>query len=366
MSLSIGLVGLPNVGKSTTFNALTGAQNAQVANYPFCTIEPNQAIVPLKDARVDKLVALTGVANTIYATLEFVDIAGLVAGASRGEGLGNQFLANIRNTDAILHVVRCFDDENVVHVSATPNPQADIETVNLELVLADLEQVERRHEKIQTQARVDKNVRPQAEMLAQMKAHLDGGEPLSTFAGRDEPVFALLEREMRFLTSKPVIYVANVDEAGLAEDNAYVTAARAVAETQGAQVVKLCAELEKDMAELTPAEQAEFLEMAGASESGLQKIVRQSFEALNLINFFTKNQNEVRAWTIPQGYHAPQAAGAIHTDFERGFIRGEVIPYAVFVAHGSDSAVKSAGAMRLEGKEYVVQDGDVILFRFNV
>ena len=366
MSLSIGIIGLPNVGKSTTFNALTQAQNAAVANYPFCTIEPNQAIVPLPDARLDELAKLVGVNQVIHSTVEFVDIAGLVEGASRGEGLGNRFLGDVRNTDALLHVVRCFDDPNVVHVSERPEPKADIEIINIELALADLEQIERIIERLERQVKGDKKLRSRLEIAQEMREHLQSGGALSTFGGRFSPDYEALNKEMRFLTSKPVIYAANVNESDLAEDNAYVSVVRQIAQEQGAKVVKLCALLEQEMIDMTPAEQSEFLEIAGVSEGGLKQVIRTSFETLNLISFFTFNEKQTRAWNIPHGSTAPQAAGAIHTDFQRGFIRAEVTPFPVFAEYGSSAGVKSAGKMRLEGKEYVVQDGDVIYFRFNV
>ncbi len=366
MSLSIGIVGLPNVGKSTVFNALTGAQHAAVANYPFCTIEANRAIVPLRDPRLEKLQALTGAPKIIYATLEFVDIAGLVRGASRGEGLGNQFLANIRETDALVHVVRGFDDPNVVHVSGQVNPRGDIETINIELALADMAQLERKIHKLESDIKGDRKLIPVYEMAQSLRDHLAQGNAARTYPERDSAIFEALNREMRFLTAKPVIYAINVDETGLAGETPEVAAVRAVAAAEGAEVVVLCAKLEEEMLDMTPKEQREFLELAGAEESGLEQVIRKGFAALGLISFFTKNENEVRAWTIPAGTKAPQAAGKIHTDFERGFIRAEVVDFETFAAHGSDAAVRAAGLMRSEGKEYVVQDGDVILFRFNV
>ncbi len=366
MSLSIGIVGLPNVGKSTVFNALTGAQNAEAANYPFCTIKPNRAIVTLRDKRVVKLRALVGVPNAIYTTIEFVDIAGLVKGASQGEGLGNQFLGNIRDVDAIIHVVRCFDDPNVVHVSGEINPKEDIEIINIELALADMAQLERKISKLVSDVKGDKKLIPTFELAKSLRDHLATGQPALTHPERDCAVFSDLLREMRFLTGKPIIYAANVDETGLAEETPEVRVVREYAAQQGAEVVVLCAKLEEEMLDMTPEEQQEFMELTGTEENGLDQVVRKGFNALNLISFFTKNENEVRAWNIPQGTTAPQAAGVIHTDFERGFIRAEVVPFETFVEHGSDAAIKAAGLMKLEGKEYVVQDGDVIYFRFNV
>ena len=366
MSLSIGIVGLPNVGKSTTFNALTKEQNAEAANYPFCTIEPNKAIVAVPDERVDQLAAQVKPARTIYATVEFVDIAGLVKGASQGEGLGNQFLGNIRETSAIVHVVRCFEDENVIHVSATPDPRDDIEVINTELILADLEQLERKIERLTRQVKGDKSLQPVMDAAQKLQEHLGAGEPAATFTERDGDAFRSLNQEMRFITSKPVIFAANVNEENLDEDNAYVQVVRDYAAETGAEVVKLSAKLEEDMAGLTDEERAEFLRDAGAEESGLDQVIRKGFRALGLINFFTQGPKEVRAWTTSQGSKAPQAAGVIHTDFERGFIRAEVIPFEALIEHGSEAAAKSAGVMRTEGKEYVVQDGDVMHFRFNV
>ncbi|MDX1687148.1 MAG: redox-regulated ATPase YchF [Candidatus Promineifilaceae bacterium] len=367
MALSIGIVGLPNVGKSTTFNALTQEQNAQVANYPFCTIEPNKAIVPVPDERVERLAELVDVPNAIHATIEFLDIAGLVAGASRGEGLGNQFLANIRDADAIVHVVRCFDDPNVVHISEKPEPRADIEIINTELILADLQQLERKMERLERQVKGDrKTYGPQLEVAEALQDHLERGNPIATYPEQDRDAFQALEREMRFLTTKPAIYAANVDEESLAGGNAYVEEVRRVAAEHDAEVVVLCAKLEEEMAGLTDEEREAFLELTGAEESGLEQIIRKSYEMLGLISFFSYNENEVRAWTIRQGWTAPQAAGVIHTDFERGFIRAEVIAYETFVEFGSMAAARAAGKVRSEGRDYVVQDGDVIFFRFNV
>jgi hypothetical protein len=366
MPLSMGLIGLPNVGKSTTFNALTGAQNAEVANYPFCTIEPNKAVVPVPDPRLERLAEMVDVDQVIHAPIEFVDLAGLVKGAHQGEGLGNQFLGHIRNADALVHVVRCFDDPNVVHVSEHPDPNSDIEIINIELILADLEQLERKIERLHREAKGDKAVRPKLALAQDMREHLQANRPLSTFSAQNDPDFKALEREMRFLTAKPVIYAANVNESDLDHDSAYVRAVREVAQEQNAQVVKLCALLEEELVDMEPHEQAELLEIAGVNESGLDKIIRTSFEVLDLISFFTFNEREARAWNIPRGSTAPEAAGAIHTDFQKGFIRAEVVPFPVFAEYGSRSAVKAAGKMRLEGKEYLVQDGDVIYFRFNV
>ncbi len=366
MGLKIGIVGLPNVGKSTVFNALSGAQNAEVANYPFCTIQPNRAIVPLHDPRLEKLQALVEVPDIIYATIEFVDIAGLVKGASQGEGLGNQFLGNIRDVHAILHVVRCFDDPNVAHVSGEINPQEDIDTINLELVIADLEQLERKIERLTSEVKGDKNLIPVMDVAHSLKTHLEAGLPVASFSDQASEAFKSLARELRFLTGKPVIYAANVDEDGLAKDSPLTKEVRAIAKTHNADFLKVCAKLEQEMVDMSEKERDEFLLLAGVEESGLKQVVNKGFAVLNLISFFTKNENEVRAWNIPQGATAPQAAGEIHTDFERGFIRAEVVSFDIFEEFGSDAALKSAGQMRSEGKEYIVQDGDVILFRFNI
>jgi GTP-binding protein YchF len=366
MSLSIGIVGLPNVGKSTVFNALTGKQTAEVANYPFCTIQPNRAIVPLFDPRLEKLQSLVHVPKIIYATIEFIDIAGLVKGASKGEGLGNQFLSHIRNTDALVHVVRAFDDTNVVHIHGTINPKEDIEVINIELALADMAQVERKINKLESDIKGDRKLFPTFNLAKSLKEHLAQGKPVLTFPDRDSKILNDLIFEMRFLTAKPVIYAVNVDETGLLEEPKVVTTIREIAEKTKTKIVILCAKLEEEMVDMSPEEQTEFLELAGAKESGLQQVVQKGFDSLGLISYFTKNENEVRAWNIPVGTKAPQAAGVIHTDFERGFIRAEVIPFDVFNQLGSDNAVRSAGLMRSEGKEYVVEDGDIILFRFNI
>jgi hypothetical protein len=366
MSLGIGIVGLPNVGKSTVFNALTGAQNATVANYPFCTIQPNRAIVPLPDSRLDELARLVHVPEVIHATVEFVDIAGLVQGASKGEGLGNQFLGHIRDTAAILHVVRCFDDPNVVHIRAQPDPRADIEIINVELALADMQQLERKIERLQSATKGDRKLLPMLELCQRLHDHLGHGLAASSFTEMGSENFRELDHEMRFLTAKPAIYVANVDETCLTESNPYLEETRLVAAESGKTVIVLCAQLEQELQEIEAEERKEYLALAGVEASGLELVIRRSFQLLNLISFFTINQNQARAWNIPRGVTAPQAAGVIHTDFERGFIRAEVIPFEVFVKHGSSHAVKAAGLLRLEGKEYVVQDGDILYFRFNV
>jgi len=366
MALSIGIVGLPNVGKSTTFNALTKAQNAEAANYPFCTIEPNKAIVPVPDRRIEKLVEIVKPQRVQYATVEFVDIAGLVKGASKGEGLGNQFLGNIRETEAVVHVVRCFEDDNVIHVNAKPDPRDDIETIQTELLLADLQQLEKKIDKLRKQVRTDKKLQPQLDVAEALARHLESGQPASNFPGRDSDAFRALELEMKFITGKTVIYAANVDEAGLAEDNEYVRAVREIAARENAEVVKLCAKMEEEMVDMSDEERGEFLADLGAEESGLDQVIHKGFRALGLIAYFTAGVKEVRAWTIHDGNTAPQAAGVIHTDFERGFIRAEVIAYDAYIQHNGENGAKAAGVMRVEGKDYVVKDGDVMHFRFNV
>lgn len=366
MALSIGIVGLPNVGKSTTFNALTKAQNAEAANYPFCTIEPNKAIVAVPDERLERIAEIVNPKQTIHSTVEFVDIAGLVAGASRGEGLGNQFLANIRETQAIVHLVRCFEDENVIHVGGKPDPRGDIETIETELVLADLQALERKTDRLAKQAKGDKSLAPALAMAEALKAHFEAGGPAVTFPRREEDAFRELNREMRFLTGKTVIFVANVDEDGIAEDNEHVKAVREAAAARGAETVKLCARLEEEMAGLTDAERAEFLESMGMEEDGLGQVIHKGYRALELISYFTAGPKEARAWTIREGWTAPKAAGVIHNDFERGFIRAEVISYDDFVAHKGEAGAKAAGKLRVEGKEYVVAGGDVMHFRFSV
>jgi GTP-binding protein YchF len=366
MALSIGIIGLPNVGKSTVFNALTKAQHAAAANYPFCTIEPNRAVVPVPDGRLDKLGELTGLTRLIQATIEFVDIAGLVKGASQGEGLGNQFLGHIRDVAAIVHVVRCFDDDNVAHISEHPEPRTDIEIINTELILADLQQLERKIEKLTSQVKGDKKAIPLMEMAQKLQDHLERGQMIAHYPDPENKAFLTLNHDMRFLTGKPQIYVANVDEDTLSEDNAYVGETRQVAKEHDARVIKICAQLEADMAGLSDDERLEFLELAGAESGGLEQVIRTGYGILGLISFFTMNEEQVRCWTLGQGSTAPQAAGVIHTDFERGFIKAEVVPFETFVHHGGWLATKAAGQLRVEGKEYVVQDGDVIYFRFNV
>jgi len=365
MALGIGIVGLPNVGKSTTFNALTKAQNAQAANYPFCTIEPNTAVVAVPDARLDKLAELAKPQRVMAATIEFVDIAGLVKGASQGEGLGNQFLANIRETSAIVHVVRCFDDENVIHVNGAPDPKADIEIIETELILADYQSLEKKIDRLAKAARGDKKAVPALELAQRLLAHLGEGKPAASFAERASELYVEIDREMRFLTGKTVIFAANVDEGGLLEENEYVKRVRAIAAERDAHVVVLCAKIEEEMAGLTDEERAAFLKELGVEESGLEQVIHHGYAALGLMSYFTVGEKEVRAWTVRRGAKGPEAAGVIHSDFEKGFIRAETIAYADFVACGSESAARDAGKLRIEGRDYVVQDGDVMHFRFS-
>ncbi|XXJ20986.1 redox-regulated ATPase YchF [Desulfovibrio caledoniensis] len=365
MSLSIGIVGLPNVGKSTLFNALTKAQNAESANYAFCTIEPNKAVVPVPDIRLDVLAGLVKPQRVQNSTVDFVDIAGLVAGASKGEGLGNKFLANIRETQAILHVVRCFDDDDVIHVANSVDPLRDIEIIETELILADVQVLENRIERMEKMLKGDKTLAPKIEAGKQLMAHLDQGLPASTFES-DAKALPELLKELRLITAKNVIYCANVDEDGLTEDNGYVTAVRNLAEERGAEFVKISARMEEELVGLEDEDYREFLESYGITESGLDQIIRTGFHTLGLISYFTAGEKEVRAWTIHDGDKAPRAAGVIHTDFERGFIRAEVISYDNFVKHGSEAKCRSEGVLRVEGKEYVMKDGDVVHFLFNV
>jgi len=365
MSLSIGIVGLPNVGKSTLFNALTKAQNAESANYAFCTIEPNKAVVPVPDPRLDVLADLVNPQRVQNSTVDFVDIAGLVAGASKGEGLGNKFLGNIRETQAILHVVRCFDNDDVIHVANSVDPIRDIDIIETELILADVQVLENRLDRMSKQLKGDKTLGPKIEAGKALLAHMNEGNPASTFPGDTKNLEDLLS-ELRLITAKNVIYCANVDEEGVAEDNEHVQKVRALAEERGAEFVKISALMEEDLVGLEDDEYKEFLESYGITESGLHQIIRTGFHSLGLISYFTAGVKEVRAWTIHKGDKAPQAAGVIHTDFERGFIRAEVIGYDDYVRLGSESKCRSEGVLRVEGKEYVMKDGDVVHFLFNV
>lgn len=366
MGLSIGIVGLPNVGKSTLFNALTKAQNAESANYPFCTIEPNKAVVPVPDPRLAKLLELVGSQKIIQATVDFIDIAGLVKGASKGEGLGNQFLANIRESDAILHVVRCFENDDIVHVDGSIDPIRDIEVIDTELILADLQAVERKADRLSKQIKGDKKLAPQLDLLTKLIAHLNEGKPASELEELKSDLGAELRKDLLLITFKPVIFGMNVDEDGLAEDNEYVGRVRELAAARGARAVKISARIEEELVGLSPEEAQEFLASYGVSESGLDLVIRTGYEMLGLCSYFTAGPKEVRAWTIHQGWKAPQGAGVIHTDFERGFIRAEVIAYDDYVKHGAEAKCRAAGVLRVEGKEYVLKDGDVVHFLFNV
>ncbi len=365
--MKLGIVGLPNVGKSTLFNSLTKA-GAQAANFPFCTIDPNVGVVSVPDERLDKLAALYNSKKVTPAVIEFVDIAGLVKGASKGEGLGNQFLANIREVDAIVHVVRCFEDSNVIHVDGSVDPLRDIETINLELIFSDLEVLERRIAKVSKTARMDKNAAKELALLERIKKHLEDGKLAITMELENED-----EEEMfptfNLLTAKPVIYAANVSEDDLADDgasNEMVKKVREYAKENSSQVFVICAAIEEELAELSDDEKQEFLADLGIEKAGLDKLVEASYDLLGLMSFLTSGEDETRAWTIKKGTKAPQAAGKIHTDFERGFIKAEVINYKDLLENGSLSAAREKGLVRMEGKDYVVTDGDVILFRFNV
>lgn len=366
--MKLGIVGLPNVGKSTLFNSLTKA-GAESANYPFCTIDPNVGVVTVPDERLQVLGDMYQTKKIVPATIEFVDIAGLVKGASRGEGLGNQFLANIREVDAIVHVVRCFEDTNVVHVDGNINPLRDIETINLELIFSDLEILERRISKTVRSAKNDKTAAKELALLEKLKVHLEDSKPAKTFEGIENEEEEAMMKSFNLLTDKPVIYAANVSEDDLADDgnsNEGVKKVREFAASEDSEVFVVCAQIEQELSELDDEEKKLFLEDLGLSESGLDKLIKASYKILGLISFLTAGEPEVRAWTITKGMKAPQAAGKIHTDFERGFIKAEVVSYHDLIECGSHNAAKDKGLVRLEGKDYVVKDGDVILFRFNV
>lgn len=362
--LRAGIVGLPNVGKSTLFNALVANAKAEAANFPFCTIEPNVGVVSVPDERLQVLGKISDSANIIPARVEFVDIAGLVKGASKGEGLGNQFLANIREVDAIVHVVRCFDNDDIIHVSGSVDPVRDIEVINLELGLADLSQIERRMERLRKQARTSKEAQAELTALEKISAVLNEGQSARKVElTEEEEVFI---KPLGLLTRKPIIYATNVSEDDLATGNAWVEQVQEVAAQENAQVVVMSAQVESELIELPEEEQKEFLESLGVEEGGLKSLIRATYELLGLRTYFTTGPKETRAWTIHAGMSAPQAAGVIHSDFERGFIRAETVAYKDLVATGSMNGAKEKGLVRSEGKDYVVQEGDVMLFRFNV
>ena len=365
--MKLGIVGLPNVGKSTLFNSLTKA-GAESANYPFCTIDPNVGVVPVPDERLDKLAAMYDSDKLTPAVIEFVDIAGLVKGASKGEGLGNQFLANIREVDAIVHVVRCFDNSNIIHVEGSIDPLRDIETINLELIFSDIEILDRRLQKVGRAANNDKTMAKERDLIVKLKALLEDGKLAKQYETDDDEEKAWL-KEYNLLTGKPVIFAANVEEGDLADDgasNENVAKVREYAASEGFEVFVVCAQIEQEISELDDDEKAMFLEDLGIKDSGLDKLIKASYSLLGLISYLTAGKQETRAWTITKGTKAPQAAGKIHSDFERGFIRAEVVNYQDLLDCGSYSAAKDKGLVGLEGKEYVVKDGDVILFRFNV
>lgn len=364
MALQVGLVGMPNVGKSTLFNAVSQA-GAEAANFPFCTIDPNVGVVAVPDARIHRLAALSSSAKVMPTAIEFVDIAGLVAGASQGEGLGNQFLAHIREVDAVCHVVRCFDDDDVIHVDGSVDPSRDMEIIETELILKDLDTVEKRRERARRAAKSgDKDKVAEAALVESLNDHLAAGEPARTFRWPDNT--SSLQKELSLLTSKPVIYAANVGEGDLPDGNAHVDAVRAVADTQGAEVVVISAQVEAELAELDDAERAEFLSDLGLERSGLERLIDRAYDLLGLLTYFTTGPQETRAWTVTRGARAPQAAGVIHTDFERGFIKAEVVSFDDYDTYETEAAAREAGRLRIEGKEYVVADGDVMHFRFNV
>ncbi len=362
--LRAGIVGLPNVGKSTLFNALVANAKAEAANFPFCTIEPNVGVVAVPDERLNVLTKISNSVQTIPTRIEFVDIAGLVKGASKGEGLGNQFLSNIREVDAIVQVVRCFDSEDIIHVSGSVDPVRDIEVINLELALSDLAQVERRIERTKKQARTSKDAQAELEVLEKLEAILNEGKSVR-MAGLNEDESFLI-KPLNLLTSKPIIYAANVSEDDLASGNDWVEKVRNIAAVENAQVVIISAQVESELIELPEEERADYLESLGVEEGGLKSLIKATYELLGLRTYFTTGEKETKAWTIKSGMLAPQAAGVIHTDFERGFIRAETIAYEDLVGSGSMTAAKEKGLLRSEGKDYLVKEGDVMLFRFNV
>ena len=365
MALNVGIVGLPNVGKSTIFSALTSVE-AVAANYPFCTIDPNVGIVTVPDERLDQIVHFVKPNSIVPTAIEFVDIAGLVAGASKGEGLGNQFLANIRSTDATLHIVRCFEDPEVIHVAGKVDPLADIDVINTELLLADLGTVEKRFDKVQKLARntQDSRIKNEFSALSKLREAMNAGKPARAVELTDEE--RPLTRDLFLITMKPTLYVANVDEAGLKDGNAYTAAVERRAAEENSDVVRICGALEAEIAQLEPSERDEFLKDMGLSEPGLNRLIHAAYKLLGLITYFTAGVQEVRAWTIRTGTKAPGAAGVIHSDFERGFIRADAYHCSDLFKLGSEQAVKEKGLLRSEGKEYIVKDGDILFFKFNV
>jgi GTP-binding protein YchF len=366
MQLGVGLVGLPNVGKSTTFNALTKAQNAEAQNYPFCTIEPNKAIVPVPDKRLDELAKIVNPNKIQHSTIDFIDIAGLVKGASKGEGLGNQFLSNIREVEVILHIVRCFDDDNIVHVEGDINPIRDINIIESELIFADIAQLEKKIIRLKKDAKFHKDASAKIKIAQELIAHLEELKSINSYCKRDDEHFITLNKELKFLSNKDIIYGVNVDEDALMKENEYVKQVRMYAKRKNSDVIMLCAKVEEELIGLEDDEAQEFLSNFGVKESGLEKIIHTAFYKLDLQSYFTAGIVEVRAWTIPKGCKAPQAASVIHNDFEKGFIKAEVIAYNDFIEYGGESKAKEAGKLKLEGKEYIVQDGDVMHFKFNV
>ena len=372
MGLAVGIVGLPNVGKSTLFNALTKKQQAAAENYPFCTIEPNSAIVEVADQRLEKLAEMAKPEQIIRATVEFTDIAGLVKGASKGEGLGNKFLANIRECDAILHVVRCFENDDIIHVqeggnkSAPIDPVGDAEVIETELILADMEQLQKRYDKVKKEAQAKPPMRPEAEACAALLKHLEEGNPVRSFPRKEGDAILPVLRELHFLTDKKVIYCANVaDDNVTGEGNAHVAALKAYADKQGCAMVVICAQMEADLAGLTDDEAKEFLQSYGLEQSSLDRTIKLAYETLGLASFLTAGPKEVRAWTFRRGWKAPKCAGVIHTDFEKGFIRAQVVAYEDYIKYGGEAGAREHGVLRPEGKEYEMKNGDVVEFMFN-